>query len=155
MIKLEFKFAVRNSSFAMDASRVQINRLNIGIDKLYMTKNAAKRVHDVAWIKIACCDLMQHRRKQDEIFAADERNLYVRPTRQPFVEVHCRVKPGEPATGNDDSRRFHTITANRNPTRAIKILLIPAIIQSFSQSFLKLLNLEISQNLNFSRAWLG
>ncbi|HTD86958.1 MAG TPA: hypothetical protein VK850_10310, partial [Candidatus Binatia bacterium] len=60
MIKLEFKFAVRNSSFAMDASRVQINRLNISIDKLYMTKNAAERVHDVAWIKIPCCDLMQH-----------------------------------------------------------------------------------------------
>jgi len=49
--------------------------------------------------------------------------------------VHCRVKPGEPTTGNDYSSRFHTITANRNATRAIKILLMVAIIQSFSVFF--------------------
>jgi len=30
------------------SSRVQINDLNIGIDKLHMTKNAPKRIHDVA-----------------------------------------------------------------------------------------------------------
>jgi len=52
--------------------------------------------------------------------------------------VHCRVKPGEPTTGNDYSSRFHAITANRNATRAIEILLMAAIIQSFSHLFLKL-----------------
>jgi len=49
--------------------------------------------------------------------------------------VHRRVKPGEPATGNDNSSRLHPITANRNATRAIKILLLAAIIQSFSIFF--------------------
>ena len=31
-----------------------------------MTKNAAERIHDVARIKIAGCDFMQHRRKQNK-----------------------------------------------------------------------------------------
>ena len=138
MIKLEFKFAVRNATGAMDSPRVEIDRLNIGFDKLHMTKNAAERIHDVARIKISGCDLVQHRRKENEILATDQRHLYVRSTREPFVEVHCRVKPGKSATGNDYSSRLHAVTANRNATRAIKILLMAAIIQSFSHLFLKL-----------------
>ena len=113
------------------APRVQINGLNIGIDKLHMTKNAAERIHDVARIKIARCDLVQHRRKQNEILATDQRHLYVRSTREPFVEVHCRVKPGKSATGDDYSSRLHAVTANRNATREIEILLMDAIIQFF------------------------
>jgi hypothetical protein len=138
MIKLEFKLVVRNAPDAMDAPQVQINSLHVGFDNLHVTKNSAERIDDVAWIKISGCDLVQHRRKENEILATDERHLYVRSTREPFVEVHCRVKPGEPTTGNDYSSRFHAITANRNATRAIKILLMAAIIQSFSHLFLKL-----------------
>jgi hypothetical protein len=138
MIKLEFKFAVRNATRAMDSPRVEINRLNVGFNKLHMTKNAAERIHDVTRIKISGCDFVQHRRKQNEILATDQRHLYVRSTREPFVEVHCRVEPGEPTTGNDYSSRLHAITANRNATRAIETLLTDAIIQSFSHFFLKL-----------------
>src|SRR5437899_3256462 len=125
MIKLEFKFAVRNATRAMDSPRVQINRLNVGLNKLHMTKNAAERIHDVARIKIARCDLMQHRRKENEILATDQRHLYVRSTREPFVEVYCRVQPGKSAAGNDYSSRLHPITANRNAIRVINILLGP------------------------------
>jgi hypothetical protein len=122
----------------MDAPQVQINSLHVGFDNLHVTKNAAERIDDVARIKISGCDLVQHRRKENEILATDQRHLYVRSTREPFVEVHCRVKPGEPTTGNDYSSRFHAITANRNATRAIEVLLMAAIIQSFSHLFLKL-----------------
>src|SRR6476661_9967579 len=144
MIKLEFKFAVRNATRAMDSPRVEINRLNIGFNELHMTKNAAKRIHDVARIKIARCDLVQHWRKKNEILVTDQRYLYVRSPREPFVEVHCRVKPGKSATGNDYSSRLHVVTANRNATRAIKILLMTAIIQAFSQVF---------QRLNCRESW--
>jgi hypothetical protein len=115
----------------MDAPQVQINSLHVGFDNLHVTKNSPERIDDVARIKISGCDLMQHRRKENEILATDQRHLYVRSTREPFVEVHCRVKPGKSATGNDYSSRFHAITANRNATRAIEILLMVAIIQSF------------------------
>jgi hypothetical protein len=138
MIKLEFKFAVRNTTRAMDSPRVDINRLHIGFDNLHMTKNAAERIHDVSRIKIASCDFMQHWRKENEILATDQRHLYVRSTREPFVEVHRSVKAGKSATGNDYSSRFHAITANRNAPRAIKILVMAAIIQSFPIFFLKL-----------------
>src|SRR5207247_437429 len=81
MIKLEFKFAVRNATRAMDSPRVEINRLNIGLNKLHVTKNAPERIHDVARIKIARCDLVQHRRKKNEILVTDQRHLYVRSAR--------------------------------------------------------------------------
>src|SRR5258705_12786665 len=125
MIKLEFEFAVHNASHATDSSLFKINDLNIGIDKLHMMENAPKRIHDVARIKIARCDLVQHRRKKNEILATDQRHLYIRSTREPFVEVHCRVQPGKPAAGNNYSSRLHPITANRNAIRVINILLRP------------------------------
>src|SRR6266480_5681640 len=143
MIKLEFKLVVRNAPDAMDAPQVQINSLHGGFDNLHVTKNSPERIDDIARIKISGCDLVQHRRKENEILATDQRHLYVRSTREPFVEVHCRVKPGEPTTGNDYSSRFHAITANRNATRAIEILLMAAIIQSFSHLFLKLFSAAI------------
>jgi hypothetical protein len=93
---------------------------------------------------------VQHRRKQNEILATDQRHLYIRSTREPFVEVHCRVKPGKSATGDDYSSRLHAITANRNATRAIETLLTDAIIQSFSHLFLKLFSVQILENLGFS-----
>jgi hypothetical protein len=138
MIKLEVQFALRHATSAADYSAGQINCAYIGFNKLHMPKNAAERIDDVARIKIARCDFVQHRRKENKILATDQRHLYVRSTREPFVEVHCRVKPGKPATGNDYSSRFHAITAHRDATRAIKILLMAAIIQSFSHLFLKL-----------------
>src|SRR4030095_6279612 len=101
MIKLEFKLPVRNATCAMKSPSVEINRLNIGLNKLHMTKNAAERIHDVARIKVSRCDLMQHRRKQNEVLATDQRHFYVRSTRQPFLEVHCRVKSGESAAGDN------------------------------------------------------
>src|SRR5437773_8785087 len=135
MIKLEFKLVVRNAPDAMDAPQVQINSLHVGFDNLHVTKNSPERIHDVARIKISGCHFVQHRRKENEILATDQRHLYVRSTREPFVEVHCRVKPGKPAAGNDYSSRLHAITPNRNATREIEILLMDAIIQSFFPSF--------------------
>jgi hypothetical protein len=124
----------------MDSPRVQINRLNIGFNKLHMTKNPPERIHDVARIKVSGGDLMQHRRKQNEILATDQRHLYVRSTREPLVELHCRIKPGKSATGNDYSSGLHANSANRNATRVIKILLMVAIIESSFHLFLKPFN---------------
>src|SRR5262249_22072683 len=96
MIKLELKLLVRYAGSAMDSSRVEINGSDIGFDNLHMTKNAAEWIHDVARIKIARCDFVQHRRKQNEILATNQRHFHVRSTRKPFLELYCRVKPGKP-----------------------------------------------------------
>ena len=135
MIKLEIQLALRYATSATDYSPGQINCAYIGFDNLHVAKNAAERVHDVSRIKISRCDFVQHRGKEDKILAIDQRHFYVRTAREALVEVYCRVKPGEPATGNDYSSRFHAITANRNATRAIEVLLMDAIIQSFSHLF--------------------
>src|SRR5262249_35563117 len=111
MIKLEFKFAVLNNTYAMGTPRAQINRLYLRRGYFDVAKNPANRIHDVTRIKISGCHFMQHRRKQNKILATDQRHLYVRSTREPFVEVHCRVEPGKSATGNDYSGRLHPISA--------------------------------------------
>ena len=49
--------------------------------------------------------------------------------------MHCRVKPGKSAAGNNYSSRLHAITANRNATREIEILLMAAIISVFLPFF--------------------
>src|SRR5690348_14647255 len=127
----------------MDEAFLQINALYVGLEHLHMSKNAAERINNIAGIKIARRDLVQHRRKQNEILATDQRHFYVISTREPFLKVHCRVKPGKSATGDDYSSRLHAVTANRNATRAIEILLMVAIIESFSHLFLKLFSTAI------------
>jgi hypothetical protein len=67
---------------------------------------------------------------------------------QALVEILRRIKPGKPATSNDYSSRLHAITVNRNATRAIDILLMDAIIQSFLPSFS-----QAFQRLSFRNFW--
>jgi hypothetical protein len=138
MIKPEIQLALRNATCAADYSACQINCAYIGLDDLHVTKNAAQRINNVAGIKIAGGDFVQHRRKENEILATNQRHFYVRSTCEPFLEVHCRVKPGKSAAGNEYSSRLHAIARNRIATREIKILLMNAIIRSFSHFFLKL-----------------
>src|SRR6059058_3748771 len=141
MIKFEIQLALRYATSAAVYSAGQINCAYIGFDNLHVAKNAAERIHDVTRIKISGCDLVQHRRKQNEILATDQCHLYVRSAREPFVEVHCRVKPGKSATGNDYSSRLHPITANHTTTRVINILLM-AFHSVFFHLLLKLAALE-------------
>jgi hypothetical protein len=83
-----------------------------------------------------------------------QQRIPLREAREGFVEVHRRVKRGKPAAGNDYSSRLHAITANRTATREIEILLMDAIVQSFSYLFLKRFGAEILQNLCFPRGFL-
>src|SRR5262245_44808271 len=135
MIKLEIQLALCYASSASDYSAGQINCAYIGFNNRHMTENAAERIHDVGRIKISGCDFVQHRREQNEVLATDQCHLYVRSPSESFVEVYRRVKPGEPTTSNDYSGRFHAITTDRNASRAIKILLMATMLQSFSDFF--------------------
>src|SRR4029077_328792 len=153
MIKLEIQLALRNATSAADYSACQINCAYIGLENLHVPKNAAQRINNVAGIKIAGGDFVQHRRKENEIIATDQCHFYVRSTCEPFLEVYCRVKPGESAGGNEYSRRLHAFTPNLNATRQIEILLMDAIIQSVSHLFLKLFRVQILENLGFSRGF--
>src|SRR6478735_4118132 len=131
MIELKIQLPLRYAASAADYSAGQINRAYIGFDNLHVTKNSPEGIHDVARIKIARCDLMQHRRKENEILATDQRHFHIRAASEPFVEVHCRVQPGKSAAGNDYSSRLHPITANRNAIRVINILLRPPSFSLF------------------------
>ncbi len=71
MIEFEREIEPGHSASAADLAGAQVNALHFGFDKPDVAKNAAERVHDITWIKVASRDLMQHGSEQDEIFAAD------------------------------------------------------------------------------------
>src|SRR6266550_1963857 len=100
MIELELKCELGNAADASNPPLRKVNRLNFGLNKLHMAQNAAERIDNIARIKIAGGDLVQHRREQDEILAADQSNFCVCATRQRFVQVHCRAQPGKSTTRN-------------------------------------------------------
>src|SRR4030095_12526184 len=64
-------------------------------------------------------------------------------------ECVCAERQAHTSTAYVYSSRLHAVTANRNATREIKILLMAAIIQSFSHLFLKLFRVQNLKNLGF------
>ena len=107
MIKFEVKLAAQYAACATDEAFLQVNSLHIGFDNFHMTKNASEGINDVGRIKIAGCDLMQHRREQNEILPTNQRHFHVWSSRQTFVKMGCRIQPGESAASNDDLRLVH------------------------------------------------
>src|SRR5260370_40893756 len=98
MIKLEIQFESWGSGSTTNAPRGQIDCLDFGLNELDVAENLANRVDDVARRKIACRDLVQHRREQDEIPATDQGNFHIRAASERFLEILCRGQPGESAT---------------------------------------------------------
>jgi hypothetical protein len=87
---------------AADFSRVKIDSLHVGFDNLHVTKNAPERIYDVVWRKIAGGYFVQHRREQNEVLAANQRDLDVVATGQRLVEMLRCVKSAESAARNND-----------------------------------------------------
>jgi hypothetical protein len=107
MIELEVQLVLRHAASAADYSAGQIHRAHLGFDNLHVTKDSPEGINDVPRIKIAGCDLVQHWRKQNEILATDQRNVYILATREAFIKVHRGVQPGKAATCDHDPRLFH------------------------------------------------
>ena len=81
MVVLQFKIDVPDSVNTADFSGVNIDLPNLRFDELHMPKNAPQRIHNVARQKIACGNFVQHRGEENEILAADQRDLHVCATR--------------------------------------------------------------------------
>jgi hypothetical protein len=47
-------------------------------------------IHDIGWLEVSGRDFVQHRRKQDEILAANQHHVCFASAREGFVEVHCQ-----------------------------------------------------------------
>jgi hypothetical protein len=63
MIKVEIQLALRYAACATNKAFLQIYALHIGFNKHHTTKNASERINNVAGIKIAGGDFVQHRRE--------------------------------------------------------------------------------------------
>src|SRR6266403_255146 len=114
MIELEVKIEPRHTTQASDTPPRKINCLDFGLDKLHVTKNATEWIDDIAGIKVARGDLVQHWREQNEILATDQHHFDLLVASQRFIQVHRCAQPGESASQNDDASLFHSSSASAN-----------------------------------------
>src|SRR6267378_1135835 len=70
VIELEFEWELRNAADASNTPLRKVNCLNFRFNKLYVPQNTAEWIDNVAGIKIARGDLVQHRRAQNKVLAA-------------------------------------------------------------------------------------
>src|SRR3984893_6050452 len=110
MIELELKRKSRHSTDRMDTPCRQVDCPDLGLNELHATKDATKRIDNIARIEISRGDLVQHWRKQNEVLAVDQDNFCIRPPRQRFVQTHGRAEAGEAASGNDNAGLFHSLS---------------------------------------------
>jgi len=85
-----------------DASSLEIYRFDIPGEGLYSPEQLAKRVHDRVRFKIACRDLVQHRREQKVVVASHQSDAYIRAGAQCSFQFNRGVYATEPATEYED-----------------------------------------------------
>jgi len=107
VIELKLKCELGNAADASNPPLRKVNRPNFRFNKLHVAQNTAERIDNIARIKIAGGDLVQHRREQNEILTVDQSNFSVCAASQVFIQVHCRAQPGESASRDDHRSLFH------------------------------------------------
>src|SRR5216684_2541438 len=85
-----------------NASSIEIYRLDIPGEGLYSPEQLAKRIHDRVHFKIACRDLVQHRREQKVVVARHQGDAYIRAGAQCSFQFNRGVYTAEPATEYED-----------------------------------------------------
>ena len=67
-----------------------------------MAQHLSDGIHDVREIEIACGDLVQHRRKEEEVLPADERHFESRISA--LLKLQRGIQPAESTAQNQDTR---------------------------------------------------
>src|SRR6516164_11776803 len=81
---------------------IDIDLVHVAAEEIHVPNHFANRIDDVGQIQIAGCDLVQHRREQEEILPIYDSNFESRvPT---FLEFQSRIKPAKSAAENEDTR---------------------------------------------------
>src|SRR5260370_20516258 len=85
-----------------NASSLEIYRLDIPGEGLYLPEQLAKRIHDRVHFKIACRDLVQHRREQKVGVARHQGDAYIRAGAQCSFQFNRGVYTTQPSTEYED-----------------------------------------------------
>ena len=88
---------------------VQVDALDVTVKNADAFQQFSDGAHDMGDVEIARRDLVQHRRKEEEIFAIDECNLDVRIFRQSFFKIECRIKSAKAAAEYQYPFLFHSL----------------------------------------------
>jgi hypothetical protein len=102
MVVREFVHVTVEAVGDRDASSIEIYRFDIPGEGLYSPEQLAKRIHDRVRFKIACRDLVQHRREQKVVVASHQSDAYIRAGAQCSFQFNRGVYATEPATEYED-----------------------------------------------------
>jgi hypothetical protein len=87
------------------ATFLQIDSLDVAIEKMCPAQQLAHRIDDVRQVQIASRYFMQHRREQKEVLAIDEREFNIRVATKLLLKMQGRIETAEAAPENQDSPR--------------------------------------------------
>jgi len=73
-----------------------INRFNVSRQNRYAPEQSAERIANVRGLKVACGDFMRHRRKNAEVFSADECYFDVALLGDGPIKIPCGFDASEP-----------------------------------------------------------
>src|SRR5260370_28315628 len=85
-----------------NAPSLEIYRFYIPGEGVYSPEQLAKRIHDRVDFKIACRDLVQHRREQKVVVARHQDDAYIRAGARCSFQFNRGVYTTEPATHYED-----------------------------------------------------
>src|SRR5215469_12197121 len=81
----------------------KIDRFHFSREEIDSLEAFSDGIDDICEIEITGCDLVQHRRKQKEVVAVHERDLYLGIARKRIVQVNRGMQPGKAAAQNQNS----------------------------------------------------
>src|SRR5215469_2894321 len=81
---------------------LEIDRFHFSGEEIDSLQEFSDGIDDIREIEIASRDFVQHRRKQKEVVAVHERDLYFGIACQRIVQVNRRMQPGKTAAENQN-----------------------------------------------------
>jgi len=79
----------------------EVDVSHVSVKYLYAFQKLSHRADDMRDVEVTRRDLVQHRRKEKEILAVDERDLDTWVAGERFIEIQCRIKPAKATAENE------------------------------------------------------
>src|SRR5437667_8208884 len=100
---------------------VDVDLLHVPAEKIHAANHFANGINDISQIQIARCDLVQHWREKEKVFAIDNGDLKVRISA--LLKLQGRIKPTEAAAENKYTSFIRSMMDNlsRNGWNAYRI----------------------------------
>src|SRR5258706_4451417 len=87
------------------ATLLQIDSLDVAIEKMCAAQQLAHRIDDVRQVQVTSRNFMQHRREQKEVLAIDKREFNIRVMTKLLFNMQTGINNSAAAPQNQDALR--------------------------------------------------